>query len=75
MIGGKFAPLTIMDNEDTDLDSMITTFNTELIETAGGILGKHRQKNKPWVTEKTTTKKQEKKKKKKRKICVTKEEN
>ena len=23
MIGGKFAPLNIMDNEDTDLDSMI----------------------------------------------------
>ena len=25
MIGGKFAPLTIMNNEDTDLDSIITT--------------------------------------------------
>ena len=47
---GKFAPLTIMDNEDTDLDSMITTFNTAVIETASEILGKHRQKKKPWVT-------------------------
>ena len=28
MICGKFAPLTIMDNEDIDLDSMITTFNS-----------------------------------------------
>ena len=28
MIDGKFAPLTIMDNEDIDLDSMITTFNS-----------------------------------------------
>ena len=37
MIGGKFAPLTIMDNEDTDLDSMITTFNTALTETASEI--------------------------------------
>ena len=46
MIGGKFAPLTIMDNEDTDLDSMITTFNTAVIETASEILGKHRQKKK-----------------------------
>ena len=46
MIGGKFAPLTIMDNEDTDLDSMITTFNTAVIERAGEILGKHRQKKK-----------------------------
>ena len=34
MIGGKFSPLTIMDNEDTDLDSMITTFNTAVIEPA-----------------------------------------
>ena len=53
MIGGKFASLTIMDNEDTDLDSMITTFNTAAIETAGEILGKHRQKQQKkstWVT-------------------------
>ena len=50
MIGRKFAPLTIMDNEDTDLDSMIATFNTAVIETASEILGKHRQKKKPWVT-------------------------
>ena len=28
MIGGRFASLTIMSNEDTDIDSMITTFNT-----------------------------------------------
>ena len=27
MIGGTFVPLTIMDNEDTNLDSVITTFN------------------------------------------------
>ena len=44
MIGGKFAPLTIMNNEDTDLNSMITTFNTKITETASGILGKYRQK-------------------------------
>ena len=42
MIGGKFAPPTIMSNEDTDLDSMITTFNTAVTETASEILGKHR---------------------------------
>ena len=51
MIGGKFAPLTIMDNEDTDLDSMITTFNTAVIEAASEILGKRSQKKK----KKTTT--------------------
>ena len=50
LIGGKFASLTIMNNEDTDLDSMITTFNTAVTETAGEILGKHRQMKKPWVT-------------------------
>ena len=47
MIGGRFAPLTIMNNEHTDLDSIIPT---AVIETAGEILGKHRQKKKPWVT-------------------------
>ena len=50
MIGGRFAPLTIMSNEDTDIDSMITTFNTAVTETAGEILDKHRQKKKPWIT-------------------------
>ena len=46
MIGGRFASLTIMSNEDTDIDSMITTFNTTVTETAGEILSKHRQKKK-----------------------------
>ena len=50
MIGGTFAPLTIMNNEDTDIDSMITTFNTAVTETASENLGKHRQKKKPWIT-------------------------
>ena len=44
MIGGRFAPLTIMSNEDTDTDSMINTFNRVVTETASEILGKHRQK-------------------------------
>ena len=51
MIRGKFAPLTIMNNEDTDLDSMITTSNTAVTETTSEILGKYRQKKKPWFTE------------------------
>ena len=46
MIGGKFAPLTIMNNEDADMDSMITTFNTAVSKTVSEILGKHRQKKK-----------------------------
>ena len=50
MIGGKFAPLTIMSNEDTDINSLITTFNTAVTETVSEILGKHCQKKKPWIT-------------------------
>ena len=34
MIGGKFAPFTIMNNEDADMDSMISTLNTAVTETA-----------------------------------------
>ena len=50
MIGGRFAPLIIMSNEDTDIDSMITAFNTAVTETTSEILGKHRQKQKTWIT-------------------------
>ena len=39
-----------MSNEDTDMDSMITTFNTTVTETASEIIGKHRQKKKTWIT-------------------------
>ena len=43
-----------MNDEDTVMDSMISTFNTAVTETATEILGKHRQKKKsnkkPWVT-------------------------
>ena len=65
MKGGKVASLTIMSNEDTDMDSMITTFNTAVTETASEILGKHRQKkkqNKPGSLQKFL-------------ICATKGEN
>ena len=63
MIGGRFAPLTIMSNEDTDIDSMITTFNTAVTETASEILGKHRQKKKKTGSLQKFL------------ICATKEEN
>ena len=46
MVGRKFAPLTIMNNEDTDMDSMITNFNTAVAEIASVILGRHRLKKK-----------------------------
>ena len=50
MIFGKFAALTIMNNENTDMDSVITTFNTAVIETISEICVKHHQKKKHWVT-------------------------
>ena len=50
MIGEKFALLTIVYHEDTDMDSVIATFNTAVTETASEIFPKHRQKKKPWVT-------------------------
>ena len=46
MIDVRFAPLTIMSNKDTDIDSMITTFNKAVTETASEIHGKHSQKKK-----------------------------
>ena len=39
-----------MSNENTDIDSMITTFTIAVTEKASEILGKHRQKKKPWIT-------------------------
>ena len=32
------------------MDLMITIFNTAVTETASEIIGKHRQKKKPWIT-------------------------
>ena len=39
-----------MNNEDADMASMITTFNIAVTETVGEILGKHREKKRPWVS-------------------------
>ena len=49
MIEFLFNP-AMVSNENTDIDSMITTFNTAVTETASEILGKHRQKKKLWIT-------------------------
>ena len=62
MIGGRSAPLTIMSNDDTDIDSMITTLSTTVTETTSEILGKHRQKKNPGSLQKFL-------------ICATKGEN
>ena len=49
-IGGKFAPLIGMRDEDMDMDTMITTYNTAVTDAASEILGKERRRKKPWVT-------------------------
>ena len=43
MIGGKFAPLTVLGEKSINLKETVETFNTAIIETAKEILGK--QKN------------------------------
>ena len=50
-IGGKFTPLLALENQDTETDALINSFNTAVTETANNILGKHRPAKKPWVTD------------------------
>ena len=47
-IGGKFAPLIGLSDEDMDI--MITTYNTAVTDAASEILGKERRWKKPWDT-------------------------
>ena len=49
-IGGRFAPLATLIDEDADLESMTTYFNKAVTDTAAELLGKQRQKRKSWVT-------------------------
>ena len=49
-IAGKFAPLIGLRDEDMDINTMITTFNTTVTDAASEILGKKRRRKKPWVT-------------------------
>ena len=39
-ISGKLAPLINMRNDNIDIDTMITTYNTEVTDTASEVLGK-----------------------------------
>ena len=50
-IGGKFAPLLVLDADCRDADTLIDTFNTAVVETANEVLGKKRPIKKPWVTQ------------------------
>ena len=49
-IGGKFAPLIGLTDEDMDMDTMITTYNIAVTDVASEILGKERRRKKTWVT-------------------------
>ena len=49
-IGGKFAPLTGLRDEDMNINTMITTYNTAVIDAVSEILGEERHRKKPWVT-------------------------
>ena len=49
-IGGKFAPLIGLSDEDMDIDTVITTYNTAVADAASEILGKEHRRKKPWVT-------------------------
>ena len=49
MIGGRFAPLTILEEEKNDIEILTNKFNNAMTDTASVILGKHRHKKKPWV--------------------------
>ena len=48
-IGGKFAPLLALENQDTEIDALINSFNTAVTEKANNILRKHRPAKRPWV--------------------------
>ena len=48
-VGGYFAPLTSLRDDDMDIDTMITTNNTALTDAASEILGKERRMKKPWI--------------------------
>ena len=49
-IGGKFAPLAGLRDEDMDINTMITTNNIAVTDAACEILGKERRRKKPWAT-------------------------
>ena len=49
-IGGRFAPLAILGDENDDLDSIVSNFNKAVTDTAAEHLGEQRRKRKPWVT-------------------------
>ena len=50
MIGGKFAPLTLLDADDVNMDDLINKFNVGVTETDNETLGTHRHQKQHRVT-------------------------
>ena len=55
MIDGKFTPLVRLRDEDMDINSMITTYNTAVTDAAREILGKERRRKSPGSPKMLTT--------------------
>ena len=49
-IGGKFVPLIGLSDEDMDIDTMITTYNTAVTDAASEVLRKEHRRKRPCVT-------------------------
>ena len=49
-LGGKFAPLIALSDENMDIDTLITINNTAVTDAASEILGNERRRKKTWVT-------------------------
>ena len=49
-ICGKFLPLIGLRDEDMDINTMITTYNTAVTDAASEILGNKCRRKMPWVT-------------------------
>ena len=49
-IGERFSSLLALENQDTETEALINSFNTVVTETAN-ILSKHQPAKKPWVTD------------------------
>ena len=50
MIGGKFEHFTILEEENTDIETLTDNINNAVTDIASVNLGKHRHKKKPWIT-------------------------
>ena len=50
MMGGKFAPLTLLDADDSSMGDLVKKFNVAVTETDSKTLGKYRHQKQPWVT-------------------------